>query len=131
MLMLCDAFAWWYRGDTSPLGYQAVRAANFFAFVFGFLAMPLTAEYVSGIIKKRAGNVQLYWKNLEWILFVVGVILLTLNTFYDYMYSFDENNRYYRLPFSFIPGFIAFVGIIITLGVAVKYVGKMKAAIRG
>ena len=41
------------------------------------------------------------------------------------MYSFDENNRYYRLPFSFIPGFIAFVGIIITLGVAVKYVGKM------
>ena len=125
MLMLCDAFAWWYRGDTSPLGYQAVRAANFFAFVFGFLAMPLTAEYVSGIIKKRAGNVQLYWKNLEWILFVVGVILLTLNTFYDYMYSFDENNRYYRLPFSFIPGFIAFVGIIITLGVAVKYVGKM------
>ena len=125
MLMLCDALAWWYRGDISPIGYQAVRASNYFAFVFGFLAMPLTAEYVSGIIKKRAGDIQLYWKNIEWGLFSVGVVLLTINTFYDFIYSFDENNRYYRLTFSFIPGFIAFVGIIITLGVAVKYVGKM------
>lgn len=124
-LMICDALAWWFRGNTSPFGYQAVRFTNYMAFFFGFLTMPLTAEYVSDIISKRAENTELYWKNIEWGLFLVGVVLLTINNFYKYIYAFDEQNRYYRLTFSFIPGFIAFVGIIITLGVAFRYVGKM------
>ena len=124
-LMISDAFAWWLRGNTFPIGFQAVRLANFMAFFFGFLTMPLTAEYVSAIISKRAENVELYWKNIEWGLFLVGVLFLTANSVYKFIYAFDESNRYFRLPFSFIPGFLAFVGIIITLGVAVKYLGKL------
>ena len=71
MLMLCDAFAWWYRGDTSPLGYQAVRAANFFAFVFQSLQYTGQTTFKALGKKKQAIFFSLFRK-------VVMVVPLTL-----------------------------------------------------
>lgn len=120
-LMVSDALAWMFRGDVSDAGYYMVRISNYCAFFFGFLTMPLIAGYISYIIKKRAGVRGLVWKYVEWALFVIGTALLTINLFYQYIYTFDEQNTYYRLSYSFLPGFIAFTGIVITVGVVVEY----------
>ena len=125
LLMISDAMAWMFRGNPSELGYYVVRIANFCAFFFGFLTMPLVAEYLTHIISKRSGISGLYWKYIEWILFFIGSALLTANVFHEFMYSFDARNTYYRLSFSMLPGAIAFTGIVITLGVVIEYIKYM------
>ena len=133
MLMISDSLAWIFRGNPSEAGYYIVRIANFSAFYFGFLVMPLIADYISHIISVRAGISGLYWKYFEWALFVTGTILLIINLFHPFIYSFDERNTYFRLMYGMIPGAIAFVGIVITLGVVLEYISYMnnfeKAAI--
>lgn len=125
LLMISDSLAWIFRGNMSDAGYYVVRTANFCAFFFGFLIMPLAAEYITHIISKRSGIYGLYWKYIEWILFVTGTVCLIVNVFRPYLYTFDNQNVYYRLTFSFVPGMIVFVGLVITLGVVFGYVGYL------
>ena len=120
-LMVSDAMAWLFRGNQSEAGYFIVRIANFSAFFFGFLTMPLVAEYITHIIKKRSGINGLYWKYLEWAFFFIGTALLVVNLFHEFMYTFDSRNTYYRLAFGILPGAIAFVGIVMTFGVVMEY----------
>lgn len=125
LLMISDALAWIYRGNISETGYYVVRAANFCAFFFGFLTMPLVAEYITHIIQKRSGINGLYWKYIEWALFIAGTALLVSNIFNKSIYDFDARNTYYRMQLGFLPGIIAFVGIVITLGVVLEYIRYM------
>lgn len=125
VLMVCDAMAWLFRGNPSEVGYYIVRISNFAAFFFGFLTMPLVAEYLTHIIKKRSGIGGLYWKYIEWALFFIGAGMLIANTQKEFIYAFDERNTYFRLPFGILPGVIAFVGIVITLGVVAEYLKYM------
>ena len=126
LLMVSDAMAWFFRGNLSETGYYIVRIANFAAFFFGFLTMPLVAEYVTHIISKRSGINGLYWKHIEWVLFLIGTAVLIANSFKEFLYTFDERNTYYRLPFGILPGVIAFTGIVITLGVVVGYIRYLR-----
>ena len=125
LLMVSDALAWFFRGNISEACYYIVRISNFSAFFFGFLTMPLVAEYLTHIIKKRSGVSGLYWKYIEWGLFITGTVLLVVNTFHEFIYTFDERNTYYRLQFGLLPGIVAFIGIVITLGVVFEYLRYM------
>ena len=120
-LMVSDALAWLFRGNITDAGYYVVRIANFAAFFFGFLMMPLVAEYITHIIKKRSGISGLYWKYIEWVLFGIGAVMLIVNAFTPFIYSFDATNTYYRLTLGMLPGLLAFIGIVITLGVVFEY----------
>ena len=125
MLMISDSLAWIFRGNPSQAGYFLVRISNFCAFFFGFLIMPLVADYVSHIISRRSGITGLYWKYIEWVLFIIGSVVLIINVFRPFIYTFDERNTYFRLAYGMIPGAIAFVGIVITLGVVLEYISYM------
>ena len=120
-LMISDGLAWMFRGHADEAGYYIVRISNFCAFFFGFLTMPLVTGYLSYIIRQRTGIKGRIWKAIEWALFLIGTILLTVNIFYEFIYSFDGQNNYYRLAYSFLPGAVAFAGIVITTGVVVEY----------
>lgn len=126
ILMVSDALAWLFRGNITEAGYFTVRIANFAAFFFGFLTMPLVAEYITHIIKNRSGINGLYWKYIEWVLFGIGSIMLAINTFKPFIYDFDNRNTYFRLAGGIIPGVLAFTGIVITIGVVLEYIGFMR-----
>ena len=122
LLMISDGLAWLFRGNPTEAGYYIVRIANFCSFFFGFLIMPLAAQYISHLIYVRSNGIKLYWEIFEWGIFIFGAALLILNEFVPYIYTFDRTNTYQRLPYFFwLPGFIAFVGAVITLGVALAY----------
>ena len=61
LLMASDAVAWLFRGNTSEVGFYIVRIANFAAFFFGFLTMPLVAEVITHLIETRSGAKGLFW----------------------------------------------------------------------
>ena len=126
ILMVSDALSWLFRGNPGETGYYVVRIANFAAFFFGFLTMPLVAEYITHIIKKRSGIEGIYWKYIEWALFGIGSILLIANTFKEFIYTFDIRNTYYRLEFGMLPGVLAFTGIVITFGVVLEYLEYLR-----
>lgn len=126
LLLASDALAWWYRSNPGENGYFGVRLGVFAAFLFGFLIMPLTAEYVSHLISVRSGAPELYWKYIEWALCIIGIAMLFGNLFHEYIYSFDSSNTYYRLSYGFMPGMLVIIGITLTLGVAVEYVRYLK-----
>lgn len=122
LLMVSDGLAWLNRGNTTEAGYYIVRISNFASFFFGFLIMPLAAQYVSHLIYVRSNGVRLYWEIYEWGIFIFGAAVMILNEFVPFIYTFDETNTYQRLPYFFwVPGFIALVGALITLGVAIAY----------
>ena len=126
-LMLNDALAWFFRGENSQEGFYLVRITNYFAFFFALLIIPLVAEYLSYIICKRSGFRMLFWRCSEWILSIIGITLITVNIFFPFMYSFDEDNKYYRLSGAFLPAFIACVGVIISFIAniqTIKYLNK-------
>lgn len=126
LLMIGDALAWYYRGDPSITGYYVVRIANFAAFFFGLFTMPLIAEYITYIIKRRSGVIRVYWSHFEWLLFLIGTIFLVINIFYRFIYTFDETNTYQRLTFGVLPGVIAAIGIFTTLGVVIEYIKYLR-----
>lgn len=122
LLMISDGLAWLFRGNTTDAGYYVVRIANFATFFFGFLIMPLATQYIAHLIYVRSNGVRLYWEIFEWGIFIFGAALLVLNLFVPFIYTFDDTNTYQRMPYFFwVPGFIAFVGAVITPGVAIAY----------
>ena len=126
ILMVSDALAWLFRGNPGEAGYYVVRIANFAAFFFGFLTMPLVAEYLTHIIRKRSGIEGIYWKYVEWSLFIIGAASLIFNNYSEFIYTFDSRNTYYRLEFGMLPGVIAFIGIVITFGVVMEYLKYLR-----
>ncbi len=121
LLMISDSLAWMFRGHATEAGYYIVRISNYCAFFFGLLIMPLVAEYVSHLIYKGSGISGLFWEYIEWFLFIFGAVVLTVNIFHPFIYTFDDGNTYYRLTFGFLPGLLAFIGIVATLGVVLEY----------
>ena len=125
LLLISDAVSWASRGVPGNIEYYLVRISNFSAFIFALLIMPLVADYLTYVIKKRSGIAGLYWANIEWILFALGVVFLVINVFHPFMYDFDGGNVYFRQTFGVLPGIIGFIGIIITLGVVFVYIEYM------
>ena len=116
LLMFSDGIAWLYRGNTTEAAYYIVRISSFTSSFFGFLIIPLAAQYVSHLIYVRTNGVRLYWEIYEWGIFLFGSALLIINAFVPFIYTFDETNTYERLPYFFwVPGFIALVGALIML----------------
>ena len=126
-LMLNDSLAWFFRGDDTPEGFYLVRVTNYSAFFFAFLLIPLVAEYLSYIVSKNSGYKDAAWLYIEWGLSITGIILITVNIFYPFLYSFDENNIYYRLTYAYLPAVIACLGLVISFAAnisSLKYINK-------
>ena len=126
LLLVSDAVSWAFRGVPGELAFWAVRIANFSAFFFAFLIMPLAARYLTHVITKRSGIEGLYWSIVEWALFGAGCVLLIVNAFKPFMYDFDGKNTYFRLPFAALPGIVGFIGVVITLGVVFAYIKYLR-----
>lgn len=94
-LLVSDVLAITYRGNVSSTGYYMVRGANFFNFAFLYAMVMYTSFLVDYIFEypKQLKSKLLATKILSG--FALGVVFI--NLFVPIMYSFDENNKYFRL----------------------------------
>lgn len=97
-------------------------AAFFCIYFFGFLEMPLAAEYLTHLIESRSGLKGLLWKYFEWAFFGIGVMLVTVNLFNGFMYIFDENGALVPQPLFVLSSDVILMGIIISVGVVMRYI---------
>ncbi|MCR5586384.1 MAG: histidine kinase [Lachnospiraceae bacterium] len=128
-LMLCDCIAWLSRNQGLENGYTVFYVTYVGSIFFGFLLMPLVAEYVSHVIYVRTGGFRIYWSRVEWVIFLLGVALLGINDFHPFMFKIHEDRTVEKFKyFSLIPSAIVIVGLIMTLCVAIVYLKYMLTA---
>ena len=131
-LLLSDAIAYFYRGNTSALGYYMVRLSNFLVFVCNFSVSFLFCFYVCEFIKQSRLSLSLIFhpknavKNgIPLQLFIVlflcltGLCLIIISQFTNLFYFFDENNLYHRsalypvsVGLGLLPGLITFTMLL-------------------
>ncbi len=127
-LLLSDALAYFYRGNTTVTGYYMVRLSNFFVFICNFSINFFFCLYVCEFIKHSRLNLSLVLhpktsiKNgipvqlfIVFVLCVAGVLITIFSQFSNFFYYFDENNLYHRSAFfplsvvlGLLPGLITF-----------------------
>lgn len=131
-LLLFDALAYLFRGNTSELGFYIVRVSNFLVFLCNSSASFLICFYICELINqsrlsfsillkpkaciKNGIPLQLY---IVLLMSSIGIFLIIVSQFTDIFYYFDENNIYHRNTFypvsvvlGLLPGLITFTMLL-------------------
>ncbi|MCR5187865.1 MAG: hypothetical protein K6C97_02930 [Treponema sp.] len=137
-LLLADALAYFYRGNTSMAGYYLVRLSNFFVFICNFSISFLFCFYVCEFIKQSRLNFTIIFhpkasiKNgiplqLFVVLFLclIGIGLVIISQFTNLFYYFDENNLYHRSALYPLSVALGLLPGLITLTMLLQNRGKM------
>ncbi|MBO7135306.1 MAG: hypothetical protein J6V73_01630, partial [Spirochaetaceae bacterium] len=108
-LLLSDALAYIFRGNTSELGWYMVRLSNFFVFICNFSISFFFCFYSCEFIKQSRLSLTLVLHpkssikdgipvQLFIVLFlcVAGICLIAISQFTDLFYYFDQSNIYHR-----------------------------------
>ncbi len=121
-LLLFDAFAYFFRGNTTAMGFYMVRISNFLVFVCNFSVAFFYCFYVTEFIKhsqldfaillrprdsvKKGIPIQLF---IVFFLCLFGIALTIISQFTNLFYFFDEKNLYHRnvlYPLSVVLGLL-------------------------
>ncbi len=131
-LLLSDGLAYYFRGNTSELGYYMVRFSNFFVYICNFSVSFFFCFYVCEFIKQTRLSLTLILnpkasvkEGIPVQLFIVlflcltGICIIIISQFTNLFYYFDENNLYHRntlfplgVALGLLPGLITFTVIL-------------------
>ncbi len=127
-LLLFDALAYFYRGNTSETGWYMVRLCNFFVFICNFSIPFFFCFYVCEFIQQSRLNFSLVLNSksssedktpiqLFIVLFfcIIGIILTVITQFTDFFYYFDASNVYHRNTFYPLSVALGLLTALITL----------------
>ncbi len=130
-LLIFDALAYIFRGNTSQLGFYMVRLSNFMVFFLNYISPTLFCFYSVEFIKSEFLEFKLLCSPIPSVkkgipphLFVVfficliGLILTVISQFTNIFYYFNEENFYHRselyplaIALGFLTGLISLVMI--------------------
>ncbi len=131
ILLIFDAMAYIFRGNSSQTGFYMVRISNFLVFSLNYVATFFFCFYSVEFIKsdllelkilrsprssvKNGIPVHLY---IVFYICLLGIILTVISQFTNLFYYFDENNFYHRntlyslsVVLGLLPGLITLVMI--------------------
>lgn len=108
-MLLFDALAYIFRGNTSELGWYMVRFSNLFVYICNFSISFFVCFYVCEFIKQSRLSLTLIFhpktavkSGIPVQLFIVlflclaGICAIIISQFTHLFYYFDENNLYHR-----------------------------------
>ena len=108
-MLLSDALAYIFRGNTSELGWYMVRFSNLFVYICNFSISFFVCFYVCEFIKQSRLSLTLIFhpktavkSGIPVQLFIVlflclaGICAIIISQFTSLFYYFDENNLYHR-----------------------------------
>lgn len=122
LLLLCDCFAYLYRGDVSSMGYGIVRISNFIVYLC-MLVLPYGVSLYLRDLFANEGNMQSLPKRLAVCktLFIAGVVLLVISQFTGLYYTFDAQNQYQRAPANALGYVFPLAMVLIQLSAIIQY----------
>ncbi len=126
VLMISDALAIGFRGDTSTLGYYMVRISNLFMYISSYFMILCGAFYFTYIIEKRSAIKMAIWRQVESVITLVALTLLAINLFYPFLYDFDNLNQYFRSNYCWILTSLQALGILIMIVIWINHFKELK-----
>lgn len=130
-LLISDRFAYFFRGDTSQLGYWMVRISNYMTFLLFLAVVFFFTLFLIDLLRNEgslpAAPLRL---NISCGLCAVGALLLTLSQFTGLYYTFDENNNYQRADGFLISYLIPVCVLLLNLSVVLKYFRQIGRLLR-
>ena len=124
-LLVADVFAVGFRGHTGTAAFFVVRIANFLVFVMAYLVIIMGVAYFGDLIEQRVKVSIKNWKIIEYGIGALGVAMVLINIPFPYLYDFDDNNRYYRMPGSWLIGFTYIMGVLLILALLLNFYKDM------
>ena len=129
VLLISDRFAYFYRGNTSEVGYWMVRVCNFLVYFLTLVIIALFTLYIMDLLKKEGGLPKLP-KRLYVSLGVCGAaaVVLGISQFTGFYYTFDAFNYYERSSGFIICYLFPLIILILDLSVVLEHykrIGKI------
>ena len=121
LLLISDVCTRFFAGAAAEAAHPYMRYSTYFTFFFGFLIIPLVAEYLTHVIVSRSNIEGLMWKYAEWFIFVLGIVLLTVNLFNGFIYTHDSSWRLTWSAARYVPSVVGIFSLIISIGVVLEY----------
>lgn len=122
LLLAFDRMAYIHSGDPSHLGWIMVRLSNFMVFFLTSCTVFCFNFYIYDLLTKEAKVHKIPRRlNLAGALAVIGMVLIILNLFTGFIYSFDQNNHYHR-QYGFLLSYMIPVLVpLIQFSIIIKY----------
>lgn len=103
LLLVSDAFAWYFRGSSKPEAYFWVRFANFMVYMTTDVELGLTTAYISF----RTYGEKEYIRHNGYLnacmaVLAVNILALILSQYNQMIYYIDDANIFHRSDYSFI-----------------------------
>ena len=130
LLLLCDRYAYIYRGDVSTMGYWMVRICNFMVYLCS-LFIPYALTLYVGDIFANEGQMKNLPKRLTICkaLFAIGVVLLVVSQFTGLYYTFDAQNQYQRASGNIICYAMPFLIVLLLQTTILQYRARLSRRI--
>lgn len=130
-LLIFDRFAYIFRGDVSTLGWWMARISNYLVFALSLFIVFSFNMYLSDMLTHE-GELTQVPKCLKAVYGIVGIgeLLVFLNLFTGFLYTFDETNRYQRAagyPISFA---LPLIALILQLSAIIQHGKKIRMRMR-
>jgi len=128
MVLLANTLAYYYRGNVSAFGDFVVKASNTVDFLFELGLVFLFGMFLYQMILENGGQVKKAYLLTFDALLVFSMLLLFINCFNGWVFSFDDNNFYYRnTGWYFFMGLMVLEGSLLLLAIFVyrKYFSRL------
>ncbi len=126
ILLICDRYAYIFRGDVSTLGFWMVRVTNclcFLMILFISLSFNFFLEdlYINeGGFKKAPSRFIIVQ-----VLIVIGVMLVLISQYTGLYYTFDDTNHYVRSPGFILSYAIPFAIFVVDLSLTIQFFDRL------
>ena len=122
-LLLSDALAWGYRGDSGMTAFYMVRISNFLVFFLSDLLLFLFHGYVCCCLfdqneEKHPPKIRIHTVRL---IAMAGMLIVILSQFTHWYYYIDAGNLYHRNSGYLLSLAIPFLGLLLDLTLLIQY----------
>lgn len=96
ILLFCDTAAWAYRGREGVAAYYVVRISNYLVFTLNYVIGFTTLEYLQELLAQKGETITWWMKLCVRIFCLLGISVVSISQFTDFLYFFREPNLYTR-----------------------------------
>ncbi len=127
LINLFEMQAYYFRGSDTQMGFYMVRISNFMVFLLNHALLIAGTRYICYRMGNKSGKGTNFTKIAVTALCSAGMALLVLSRIFGFYYTFDGQNRYYRLNNTYwIMPTIQMAAIILVTGFTIFHWKRLK-----
>lgn len=131
LLLLSDRYAYIYRGVSGSTAHTMVRASNFMVYALYPCILATFNEYMCDLCVNEAGLEKMPKRlSIVKLLAPAGSLLIVINIFTGFIYTFDESNTYHRAGGFWAAYIVPIAILVIQLSAIINYYSNLRSTMR-